>query len=84
MMPLPTHCANPICRGPEIKPIHCSSQSIAIDAVDGPPVFAQLVTYRCAQCGHTWAIQGYSCGAASWPTKERSSEGIGSRYSSRA
>jgi len=65
-MAVPTNCANPECREPAIKPIHRSSQSVAIDAVDGAPVFAHYVTYRCSQCGHTWAVQGYSLENTAW------------------
>ena len=66
----PTNCANPDCGGPAIRSIHHSAQAIAIDAVDGPPVFAHHMTYRCSQCGHTWAIQGYSADANGWLAKE--------------
>ena len=56
----PSKCTNPRCLDTAIKPIHHFSQSVAIDAVDGPPVFSHHVTYRCQQCGHTWAVQGYT------------------------
>lgn len=57
---VPMNCANPECRGLSFRPIHRSSQPVAIDAIDGAPVFAHLVTYRCTNCGHTWGVRGYS------------------------
>ena len=62
--PVPTNCANPECRERSIKPIHHSSEKVAIDAVDGPQVFSHLITYRCTQCGNTWGVRGYSGDAA--------------------
>ena len=64
---VPVNCANPDCHEPAIKAIHCSSRSVAIDAVDGAGVFARHITYRCSQCGHTWALQGYSSVDSGWP-----------------
>ncbi len=58
--PAPTVCANSECREAGVRQIHCSSQSVAFDSVDGASVFAHHVTYRCPRCGHTWAVQGYS------------------------
>ena len=66
---MPTNCANPECRQPSIKPIHCSSQRVAIDAVDGPQVFAHLITFRCLQCGHTWGTRRYSADASILPSR---------------
>ena len=63
---LPTGCTNPKCRGPSIKPIHCLSRPIAIDAIDGPPVFTHFITLRCTECGQTWAIRGYSADENAW------------------
>ncbi len=63
---VPTNCTSPECRQPSIKPIHRSSRKVAIDAIDGPPVFALHVTYRCTRCGHTWAVQGYAAQDAGW------------------
>lgn len=60
MMSIPTYCANPLCGETAIKPIHWSSQRTAIDAVDGPQLFAHQIVYRCSQCGNTWAIHGNS------------------------
>lgn len=57
---VPTKCANPECRKPTIKPIHRSSRPVAIDAVDGAPVLSHHITYRCQDCGHTWAVRGYT------------------------
>lgn len=59
-IPVPTNCSNKECCAPAIKLIHHSWQKVAIDAVDGAPVFAHLVTYRCSQCGHTWGLRGYA------------------------
>lgn len=63
---VPTNCTSPDCREASIRPIHRSSRKVAIDAVDGPAVFALHVTYRCTLCGHTWAVQGYSGEDAAW------------------
>jgi hypothetical protein len=57
---MPLVCANPLCGDVAFKPIHCATQKVAIDAVEGPPVYSHHVTYRCSSCGHTWATQGYS------------------------
>ncbi len=59
-IPVPTSCSNKECGAPSIKLIHHSWQKVAIDAVDGAPVFAHLVTYRCSQCGNTWGLRGYA------------------------
>ena len=83
-MAVPTKCASPACRESTIKPIHCSTQKVAIDAVDGPAVFAHLVTYRCGRCGHTWAVQGYSSDVSRWPVSESGGEPVGIRSSIRA
>jgi hypothetical protein len=79
----PTHCANPECREPTIKPIHRSSRKVAIDAVDGPPVYSQHITYRCVQCGHTWAVQGYSAEDFSAPARSDDGMAKENRTSSR-
>jgi hypothetical protein len=55
---LPTRCANPDCRAADFRPIHRFSRAVAIDPVNGPPVFAHHITFRCASCGQTWAVQG--------------------------
>lgn len=68
---MPTNCANPECREPSIKPIHSSSRMVAIAAVDGPPVFSHFITYRCSQCGHTWAAQSYSAEEIVWPARDQ-------------
>lgn len=68
---VPTNCANPQCREPSVKPIHCASQEVAIDAIDGPSVFSHFITYRCSECGHTWAAQGYSAEEHVWPARGR-------------
>lgn len=68
---LPTNCANPECREPSIRPIHCSSRKVAIDATDGPPVFSQFITYRCSQCGHTWAVQRHSAQESVWSARDQ-------------
>ena len=60
-VPMPASCPNRDCRHAEIKPIHCISQKVAIDDIEVRPVYSHLVTYRCLNCGHTWAVQGYSC-----------------------
>lgn len=41
-IPVPTNCSNKECCAPAIKLIHHSWQKVAIDAVDGAPVFAHL------------------------------------------
>jgi predicted RNA-binding Zn-ribbon protein involved in translation (DUF1610 family) len=64
---IPTQCTNPECGQSAIRQIHSASESVAIDAFDGPPVFAQHVTYRCSQCGHTWAVRGYTSDHGSPP-----------------
>ena len=83
MMALPTNCANPLCREVAIKPIHCSSRKVAIDAVDGPPVFAHHVVYRCAQCGNTWAVHGYSSEDSLWTARHAGSEPVGATTNGR-
>jgi len=82
-MPVPAHCANAQCRGSSIKPIHHSARQVAIDAVKGPPVFALLVTYRCSNCGHTWAVRGYSAEQDAQPPKVESVANWGVRTTSR-
>jgi len=67
---VPEHCANPECREPSIRPIHQSSQAVAIDAVDGPPVLAHHIIYRCSQCGHTWGVRGHSATRYEFPAIE--------------
>jgi hypothetical protein len=66
---IPTQCANPECRKTAIRQIHSSSEPVAIDAFDGPAVLAQQVTYRCAECGHTWAVRGFASDQASLPPR---------------
>jgi hypothetical protein len=66
---VPVCCTNRECREPTVRAIHCSSQKVAIDAVDGPPVYSHFITYRCSRCGHTWAAQTYSSHADPWPAK---------------
>ncbi|MEO5988555.1 MAG: hypothetical protein ABIU54_12200, partial [Candidatus Eisenbacteria bacterium] len=70
---VPTNCTSPECREPAIRPIHRSSRKVEIDAVDGPPVYALHVTYRCTLCGHTWAVQGYTAEDMGWQTKSERS-----------
>jgi hypothetical protein len=70
-IPVPVACTNPECQEPSVRLIHCSSQKIAIDAVDGAPVFSHFITYRCPRCGHTWAEQRYSSQADVRPTKNQ-------------
>jgi hypothetical protein len=68
-IPVPERCANSECRDRNIEPIHRSSQPVASAVVDGPPSYHHHTTYRCAQCGHTWAVQGYSTLDNTWPAK---------------
>ena len=76
---VPTKCANPKCGMPSFKMIHHSSQKVEIDAVDGAPVFAHLVTYRCSQCGNTWAVRGYSPESRETPSSEQNVATLESR-----
>ena len=55
---LPKCCSNPLCRGRDFKAIHRFARAVAINAVNGPSVFAHHITYRCDECGQTWAVQG--------------------------
>jgi hypothetical protein len=71
---VPMTCANAECREPTVRLIHCSSQKVAIDAVDGAPVFSHFITYRCPRCGHTWAEQRYSSQADIRPTQDQDQE----------
>jgi hypothetical protein len=64
---VPKHCTNPACHEPTIKAIHRTSRRAAIDAVDGAGVYAELVTYRCTKCGHTWGVSGYATEGAGVP-----------------
>jgi hypothetical protein len=80
---VPTHCANPKCGQPTIRPIHVSSQKYAIDAVDGEGVFIHHITYRCKQCGHTWAVQGYSPHENLEPARIQKVAATGNQLSSR-
>lgn len=57
---VPKNCSSRDCRDTAIEPIHTASRRLDIDTVDGRPVFAHHVTYRCIECGHTWAVQGTS------------------------
>ena len=66
---IPIQCANPACRTTAIRQIHSSSVPVAIDAFDGPAVMARQVTYRCVQCGHTWAVRGFTSDPPSLPAR---------------
>jgi transposase-like protein len=66
---IPTQCANPECRRTVIREIHSYSEPVAIDAFDGPAVMARQATYRCAECGHTWAVRGYTSDRGSLPAR---------------
>jgi hypothetical protein len=68
---VPTSCTNPECLEPSVRAIHCSSQKVAIDAVDTASVYSHFITYRCSRCGHTWAAQQYSSRANIWPTGDK-------------
>lgn len=67
---VPVNCTNPVCRETAIRPIHRSSRVVANNAALGPPVFSHHNIYRCSQCGHTWAVQGYSAEENVWPMME--------------
>ena len=51
---VPASHVNPGCHEHSVEPIHHSSRTVAVDAVDGPPSSSHFVTYRCSRCGLTW------------------------------
>jgi len=57
---VPRNCASRDCGGSLIESIHTASRRLDLHTPDGLPVFAHHITYRCAQCSNTWAVQGTS------------------------
>ena len=55
-----TRCTNQACGATSVTPIHRSQQKVAIDATDGAQTYSLHVTYRCSECGHTWATWGFA------------------------